>query len=210
MEENWGWKIRQLRKERGMNLSELANRSGLSHASLSKIERGISKKTQQTTFEKLALGLNMTCDMLIKELAGKDSQPRKETAIELLQRAKAAIPMAYPIYENFYFHAGRSIESPLEYHYIEPERVAGKNIQVFRVHGHCLIPVVNEGDAVVIDLDGQIENGDIVAALVDNGLRIGRFRKIGDDLYLENNEGRIRFEDCRVAAPVIEVVKRLK
>jgi len=137
-------------------------------------------------------------------------EPRKETASELLQRATVAMPIAYPIYETFYFHAGGSLESPMEYHYIEPERAAGKNIQVFRVHGHCLTPVVNEGDAVVIDLDGQIDNGDIVAALVDNGLRIGRFRKIGNELYLENNEGRIKFEDCRVAAPVIEVVKRLK
>ena len=39
---------------------------------------------------------------------------------------------------------------------------------------------------------------------------IARLRKVADELYLENNQGRFKFEESEVAASVIEVIRRLK
>lgn len=209
VEENWGWKIRELRKQRGMNLSELAKHSRLSHAQLSKIERGISKKPQQSTFEKIAIGLNMTVDMLIKELRGKSSQIHQETPNELLRRASATMPIAYPVYDSFVF-AGVMRDTTSDYHYIEPTRAAGKNIEVLRVSGHCLEPEVNDGAWIAIDRDGSIDSGDIVIYLVNGGEGIGKARTVDGELWFENNERRVKYQDCQRVAPVIEVIRRLK
>jgi len=46
--------------------------------------------------------------------------------------------------------------------------------------------------------------------LYKNELHPGYLRKITDDLYLENGDGRIKQDECLVAAPVIEVIRRLK
>jgi len=45
---------------------------------------------------------------------------------------------------------------------------------------------------------------------MNDELHIARLRKIADELWLENNDGRYRFQECQVAAPVIEVIKKAK
>ena len=52
---------------------------------------------------------------------------------------------------------------------------------------------------------GHLAHGDIVAALVD-----GELRRVADEMWLENGDSRIRLDDCQAAAPVIEVIRRLK
>ncbi|MFA4917133.1 MAG: S24 family peptidase, partial [Syntrophales bacterium] len=65
-------------------------------------------------------------------------------------------------------------------------------------------------DIIIVDREGQIDNGDIVACLIDGELHLARLRKVADELWLENNNRKYRFQECQVAATVIEVIKRLK
>lgn len=72
------------------------------------------------------------------------------------------------------------------------------------------MPSINDNDIIVVDKEAPINNGDIVAALVNNEMHLGRFRKIGDSYFLENNHTRFKLEDISIIAPVIQVVRRLK
>ncbi|MDH5696847.1 MAG: S24 family peptidase, partial [Dehalococcoidia bacterium] len=76
--------------------------------------------------------------------------------------------------------------------------------------GDCLEPEISDGNIIIIDRDGQIEHGDIVACLVKDELHLARLKKIAGEIYLENNHGRMKLEECQVVAPVIQVRRDLK
>ncbi|GAI92552.1 unnamed protein product, partial [marine sediment metagenome] len=134
---------------------------------------------------------------------------QKETSEDILERLRLVHPISVPVYTEFPFHAGGFTE-PVEYVYRERTKNAGKNIEGYVVYGSCLEPIIQDGDIIIIDMQGEIDNGDIVACLVDDKMHLGRMRKIADDLILETKEGMIRLEEVQLAAPVIEVIRRLK
>jgi len=72
-----------------------------------------------------------------------------------------------------------------------------------------LEPIVNDGDTIIIDREAPVENGDIVACMIDGELYIARLKRYSDELWLESNFGKHRIEDCLTSAKVIEVVRRL-
>ncbi len=61
-----------------------------------------------------------------------------------------------------------------------------------------------------MDRRSDVKSGDIVACLIDEAVHIGRLKKIGEDLWLENNHGRFKLESAEIVAKVIEVNRRLK
>ncbi len=83
-------------------------------------------------------------------------------------------------------------------------------MEAYIVAGNCLEPEIADKDVVIIDRERQIEVGDIIACLYKNEMHLGKLRKIADKLFIENSHGRIALEECPIAAPVIEVVRRLK
>jgi len=206
---SWGLQIKRLREERGLTQSELGRKSGLAPSHISRIEAGAYTKPENRTIIYLATGLNMTIDMLVKELRGKSPQPRQETPEDILERLRVAISFTVPIYEDFPIYAGEPVE-PIGYVHIARDWARGKRLEGYMAHGKCLEPEISDGNIIIVDRDGQMDNGDIVAALVDGELYLARLRKIADELYLENNEGRIKLEESQMAAPVIEVRRRLK
>lgn len=88
--------------------------------------------------------------------------------------------------------------------------MTSKNIEAYIVHGNCLESKIGDGDVIIVDGDGVIDNGDIVACLLDNEFHVLRVRKVANELWLENNYEKYKFEQCHDAAPVIECIKRLK
>ena len=58
-------------------------------------------------------------------------------------------------------------------------------------------------------LERIIGRGDLTGQ-IDGELHIARLKKVADELWLENNHGKHKFQDCQVSAVVIEVVRRLK
>lgn len=209
-----GQKIKSLRVERGWTQNELAKRTSLDRGYLAYIESGRVGKPSADTFLKLARAFNIRPEELY-QAAGyikddrRDYQPRQETSEEILERLRLAHPVSIPIYPEYPFHAGEPVE-PVDYVYRTRPRGSRTAIEGYIVHGKCLEPIIQGEDVIIVDREAEIDAGNIVACLAQGGLYLGRLRKIADELYLENNEGRIKFAECQVAAPVIEVIRRLK
>ena len=195
---------------------ELAKRTGLGRGYISNLEGAkVVHNPSADAFLKLARAFNIKPEELyqaagyIKET--KDIYPRTETPEEILDRLKLATPQSIPVYpwEAFPFHAGDGIE-PIEYVYRARPKSTSKNIEAYIVHGNCLEPKINDGDVIIIDREGVIDNGDVVACVLDSQFHILRIRKVAGELWLEDNHGKFKFEECQDAAPVIEYIRRLK
>ena len=207
-------KIRELRAERDWTQAELAKRSGLDRGYIANLEGSKSiRRPSADALLKLARAFNIKPEELC-EAAGyikecEDVKPRPDTPEEILDKLKLATPISIPVYTDYPFHAGDPVE-PVDFIYRARPKIANKNIEGYLVHGKCLEPQINSGDIVIVDREGEMNNGDIIACLVGNEVHIARLRKIADELWLENNNGRRKFEECQVAAPVIECIRRLK
>ena len=209
-------KLRELRIERNWTQLELAKRTGLGRGYISNLEGAkVVHNPSADAFLKLARAFNIKPAELyhaagyIKGVEG--TSPRPETHEEILDRLKLATPQSIPVYpwEAFPFHAGDGVE-PIEYVYRARPKMASKNIEAYIVHGDCLSPKIGDGDVIIIDREGAIDNGDIVACVLDNQFHILRVRKVASELWLEDNHGKFKFEQCQDAAPVIESIRRLK
>lgn len=207
-------KLKELRLERGWTQQEVAKRSGLGRRTVSYFEKQDRERTPAEILLKFARAFNIKPEKLY-EAAGyiKEAKifPRPETPEEILDKLRLATPQSIPVYpwEAFPFHAGDMVE-PVEYVYISRRKPAGKNIEAYIVHGNCLEPKIGDGDVIVIDREGAIDNGDIVACLLDNEFHVLRVRKVAGEVWLENNYKKYKFEQCQDIAPVIECIRRLK
>lgn len=208
-------KLRELRKDRGWTQLEVATRSGLDRTYISYLEQPSSKDTHPSAEALLSLArtFNVKPEELYEAagyIKGFRISPRPETPEEILDKLRLATPITIPVYswEVFPFRAGDNVE-PEDYVYI-PRRKSGKHIEAYIVRGNCLEPKIGDGDVIVIDRDAAIDNGDIIACLLDNEFHVLRVRKVAGDTWLENNYKKYKFEECQDAAPVIECIRRLK
>lgn len=207
--DNWGVRLKRIRENRGLSAKELADRSGMSPAVISKIENGKSPNPMKSTITKLARGLGMAETTFSNEVFGvQELVIRHDTLQEALQRVILSAPDVIPVYPD-YLHAGKGVE-PLEYIYRSRGYTAGKNVQAFFVRGDCLLPYIEDGDIAVVDLDGTIDNGDLVACLMDGQLHIAKYKTINGEHFLENRFGTRKIEDCTQSAVVLEITKRVK
>lgn len=210
---SFGDEIKRLRAERGWSQYKLAEKAGIPRTSLASIEinRSVPKMDMML---KLASALKIRPEELY-HAAGYIQYFRpifpwqKEKPEELLDRFRITMPATVPIYDEFPLHAGSPVE-PVDQVAFVRHRVRGRNLEGYIARGKCLEPDIKDGNIIIVDRDGRMDNGDIVAALVNGELYLARVRKIADEIYFENNEGRIRLEDCQFAVPVIEVRRRLK
>lgn len=69
-----GKRVQHLRKEKGMSLSVLAERSGVAKSYLSNLERDIQKNPSIQILEKIASVLNIPVDRLIDQEPAADVQ----------------------------------------------------------------------------------------------------------------------------------------
>jgi transcriptional regulator with XRE-family HTH domain len=69
--ETIGDKIKQLRNKQGLTQDELARKADLPYTTLTKIESNVITKPSIQTVVKIANGLGITIDSLLKEKYGK-------------------------------------------------------------------------------------------------------------------------------------------
>ena len=196
-------RLKHIREDKRLTQFDLADKSGIKRPTISSWELGYVEEPKLSDIEALAHGLEVTTEYLQSYLL-KTKPP------DFPESNRTPQPKQVPIYPEFpSFHLGKS-SLPVEYYNYAKAKPSQKNIEGYFVHGNCLSPKIEDGDIIIIDREGAIDNGDIVACLMNDELHIARLRKIADELWLENNDGRYRFQECQVAAPVIEVIKRLK
>jgi len=200
-----GEKLKYYRENRGYTQVGLSGRTKIDASYISRIERGEIKSPSYEILLKLARALNVT----LNDLTGQGVITQAETPEQILEKLRLAQPVSIPVYTDFPVHAGSGVEA-VDYIYRTRPKPARPGIEGYIVHGTCLEPVVNDKDIIIVDREASIDNGDIVACLINGELRIARLRKVAEELWLENNHGKFRLEDCQVTAPVIEVIRRLK
>jgi len=201
-----GDKIKELRLKAGLSQVELANKARIDSSYLSRLESKRVKSPSYTIVLRLARALSSAPNELLER---DTTVTQAESPEEILDRYRIAMPASVPLYEDYPFHAGKPVEAA-DYLPIVRDRAAKRNLEGYIVRGKCLEPDVKDGDVVIVDRTGQIDVGNTVACLFNDELHIGRLRKIDEELYLENNHGRMKLEECKVAAPVIEVRRKLR
>lgn len=210
MMEDWGKLIRRLRTERNLTQKELAKLSGVSRGTISQIETTRSDQDlKDSQIAGFARGLKMTPTSLRELRYGKQPVYRRSLD-DALREAELLAPVRISVYLDYYsLHAGTGVE-PVDYVYKERSFTADKDIHAFRVHGDCLQPIVEDGDIAIIDRSATIDPGDLIACLIDDELHIARFKLINNEPWVENRYGTYKLNDCREAATVIEIIKRVK
>lgn len=206
-----GARIKALRERYGWSQELLAMKSGLKRARIANWETGQRQQPRADALMKLARAFHVAVEELY-EAAGyqvdREVPRHVETPEEILERLRLAQPESIPVYRDF--HAGQEHAEPIEYIYRSPSRGVKGNIEAYNVHGYCMEPEINDGNIVVVDHDLPGEAGDIVLCLVNDEVIVGRLRLEKDELWLQNNEEKIRLADFQASAVVIEVIKRLK
>ena len=207
-----GKKLKALREMRGWSQYKLSMLSGIPRSSISLIELGQIINPRADVLIKIADVFRIPIEELY-QAAGyvkedKATYRHQETPEELLNRAKAATPITLEVCRDFTLHAGEPVE-PTETVLIDRTEAVGKDLYAYKVQGDCLAPEIQDGDRLILDRRADVEAGDIIAAQVQGMVHIGRLKKVGDELWLENNHGRFKLEDCEIVAKVIEVNRRL-
>jgi len=198
--------LSNLLREKGLSQSKLAKLSGIDRGYINQIVNGKVQSITIRTARALALGMGESPEIFLG-LATKSS--KEETPEDILEHLRISQPVSVPIYEDFPFHAGTPV-NPAEYTPVVRDQARGKRLEGYIVHGDCLLPDIQDGDVIIVDREGAVDIGNIIACLYQGELHMGRLRKIADELHLENNHGRIKLDECQVAAPVIEVRRKLK
>jgi transcriptional regulator with XRE-family HTH domain len=203
MEETIGQKLKKLREAAGLSKAELARRAGdITREYIYQIESGRAPgNITVDKVESLARGLGVSPNVFFND---------ESTYTPLSEKLRLNDVVAYPVYTEFPHHAGEDAVEPLDYIYRRANKEAGKQIECYIVRGTCLEPVVYDGDTIIVDRDGSIDNGDIVACMLDGELHIAKLKKYDGELWMENNHGRRKLQDCGASAVVIEVIRRLK
>lgn len=202
--EELGIKLKEEREKAGLSQSGLARISGVSRTYIIQIEKGRKgKNISPTKIIQLANALQISARPFLESIGLKCEHDFPEIN-------KLSHPTKVPIYKEFPFHAGAPVRPVDHFYRVWPGDKAPKNIEGYIVRGTCLEPDIKEGDVIIVDRDGAIDNGDIVACRMGDELHVGRLRKIAGELYLENGTGRYQFTECVVAAPVIEINRRIK
>jgi transcriptional regulator with XRE-family HTH domain len=205
---NWGLVIKQLRESKGMTQQELADKSSVERSHLSRMEGGEYQSVKQETLARLAKGLEMPIAELSQEIYGRPAGTTHKPSREPLGKHQLNV-YQIPVYTQFPFHAGDDGVEPCEHVYRELPKKAKDHIEGYVVRGTCLIPIVNDGDIIIVDSESPVENGDIVACMIDGTLHIARLKRYDNELWLENNGSKRKLQDCGTTAKVIEVVRRL-
>jgi len=203
--EDIGKLIESERVKQKLSKVKLSQLSGVSRQEIAALEKGIRGiKTSTDVLVKIFNALNIPIDSFA-DVIGYNYEAKN-----LPDKNRVSVSMV-PVYTDFPFHAG-SDAHPISYEYSHYAQVkpSSKNIEGYIVHGNCLEPTVQDNDIIIVDRDGQIDNGDIVACLLDDELHIARLRKVADELWLENKYGKYKYQECQVIAPIIKIIRNIK
>ena len=153
----FGATLKLVRKSRGYTLDELATaynkryRAGLNKGTLSKYENG-KQEPMISVVDNLATLLNVGTDYLI----GKEPIQKsvKGISIPVLGSVIAGIPI-------------EAMEDILGYEEISTELANTGDFFALQIKGDSMSPVLSNKDIVVVKCQSDVENGDIVIAMVN-------------------------------------------
>ncbi len=153
-----GFNIRRIRMEKEISLNELSRRSGISNATLSRYESEIVKGIPIATIEKIAKALCVAPEMLMDW--------KEETKVQnVVSSHLYRIPVFESVSAGFGAYADNCI---LDYEpvYIDNPSDVSSTICI-KVSGDSMMPLINDGDLIVVRRQTSVDSGDIAVVMID-------------------------------------------
>lgn len=197
-----GDRLTHLRERRGWSMGQLASRSGVSRAAISRIESGDTPNPGTSTLARLseALGVDLS------EITGERPMPKR--------RADVFEGVAYvPVMRVRVQASGRPTwDDTRETVVVSSQLAAGRpNIRAATVSGTCMEPYVMAGERIVFDPDIHPQDREMVVVTDDEGATLVKWFRV-DPLgrpYLRAADGtEIRPNGAKVEGVVLTVVRQ--
>lgn len=204
---NWSELIENLVRDFRLSEPELAQRTGITYPTITRIRSGKTKKPTQSVIKAIENGLKIKIN---------DSDPKNLT-YKLISEIKedasreATIQLNnYPLISNIYAGSSMALfvsENITEYvnlPYDKKERCFA-----LRVHGDSMNHKIEQGDIVLADMDKEVINGCIVVCRLKDGRQIiKRYREIeGNVAMFYSDNGN--YEPLTIQKSEIEAIFRI-
>ncbi len=218
--EELGRFLRALREKAGLTQRAVAERAGVHPAYISFVETGrrdLRKMSAQRTLGILAAyGLEEgEIHTLFRLWAEEEARRKHRPPEEPPPEAWELHPYRLPLVEA---GAGSpSFDDAREYVTLYLPEMRGKNparLFAVRIVGNSMEPLLYEGDLAVVDTEGRVGVGAIVAVgIPSNGVVVKRLSERGGALYLSSvnplYEDEPFPEDAKIWGPVIAIIRNL-
>lgn len=172
-------RIKQLRKSNNMTQLELASRLYVNQTAVSQWERGVTTPSQPLLLSMCEL-FHCTTDYLLgvspigRTFVFDEPAPRG-VSIPVLGSVRAGIPI-------------EAVEDVLDYEEITPELAAKGKYFALKVKGDSMLPVICDGDVVIVRQQDDAETGDTCVVLVNgNEATVKKIKKRPEGLMLIPN-----------------------
>ena len=174
--ENLGKRLKYYREQIGLSQIDLSEKSGISQASIARIESGKQKNLKRETMKKLADGLGIS----LAELMEPVTAVREEEAAYGSARAVPVLGI-----KDIDVMKGRGA-SARKADTFEPSLSSDKNAFYLRVTaGLTVRPIIEEGDLILIEPAAEIKEGDMVLFLSAAKKCLGRIYYPYDNLLIQ-------------------------
>lgn len=169
-------RLRELRKQRGLTTTALANIVGCSNPTITHYERG-DRKPDPDMLKKFADFFGVSVDYLLgrDEKSPLAKQGGRGVKIPVYGEIAAGIPI-------------EAIEDIIDFEEIAPEMAASGEYIALSVKGDSMAPRILEGDVVIIRRQETIESGEVAAVMVNgDSATLKRVKYADNGLWLLGN-----------------------
>lgn len=143
-----GKRIRNIRKRKGISQTELGKIVGASKQTIYKYEMGEVKSIPYKKIIAIANALNVTPGTL---MGWEDEQP---TGIPILGSVPAGVPI-------------EAVQDIIGYEELSPKYKNNDNYFALQIKGDSMFPYIYDKDVVIVHKTAEVNNGDIVIAMVN-------------------------------------------
>ena len=154
-----GGRLKKAREVRGMSIREAAEHIGKTYQWLSAIENGTNYCNVDDLYKlsrMYTVQLGQLLDMFPPVIGSVNIEQRlKEFTLEITNH----LPTAIPVYSQYEYLNPEGSNTPFDWVYWSPQRVAGRNLVIIQIQTHNLEPDLLPNDRCVIELGLNAANG---------------------------------------------------
>jgi len=174
--ENLGKRLKYYREQIGLSQIDLSEKSGISQASIARIESGRQKNLKRETMNKLAEGLGIS----LTELMEPVTMVKEEEAVYGSARA-------VPVIEMKDIDVARDLSAlAKKTHTFEPSLSSDRNAFYLKVAADFTVrPLIEEGDLILIEPATKVEERDMVLFLSEKRKCLGKIYYPYDNLLIQ-------------------------
>lgn len=172
-------RVRQLRNRRNWSQRTLGERAGVSHSTVSRLERGITHQSDLETLAKLYRALGETLE-LGDIVPSTPPPPHIFGAVAELIVQEQTVSAGFGIWSD-----------TQERYFVAAEDARGRRLVAARVTGDCMEPDLAPGDLVIFDMGRLEPNEDeaVVCTTEDGQVLVKWFKRDDQGVLLLDNKG---------------------